>query len=329
MRRIDDKLAKITAGDYSRRDFLITFAKDADLLRGCSATGRDGLNRPRPLAAYRADVKRVIESDLADIVLTSLSTAEMLAETGVYARASATPAVRLNDPTDTWRVRGGAYPAFPALPFRSSRLDAVKPVSNLGLYGMTFYNDPVQDHATLTAYSEFRDLASRVGIRHFLQVSDPAIEIDTGDADYAAYRNDIMIRSLAGVARRERPIFIEAEYLGPAATEELASWHPSRIVIGITGCRGGTTRDCLERLAQAERYGARLANFSRESFNCEDPVLMLVAMRRVIRDAMSSFEAARAYHDDLKAAGLRPNRPLQDDTELTCPLLKQHALEAA
>ncbi|MCR8550335.1 hypothetical protein M4578_21140 [Salipiger sp. P9] len=329
MRRIDEKLAKILADNYAPRDFIVTFAKDADLLRGCSATGADAQGRPRPLAAYRADVKRVIESDLADIVLTSLSTAEMLAEDGVYARSNATPAVRLNDPTDMWRVRGGAYPAHPALPFRSSRLDAVKPVANLGLYGMTFYNDPAQDHATLRAYSDFRDLATAVGIRHFLQVSDPQFPIATGEADYAAYRNDILIRSLAGIARRERPIFIETEYLGPAAMEELAGWHPGRLVIGITGCPTGTTRDCLERLAQAEKYGARLAGFSRESFACEDPVLMLTAMRRVIREGMGSFEAVRAYHGDLQRSGQVPNRPLQEDAELTSPLLKAHAARAA
>lgn len=329
MRRIDEKLAKITSGNYGPRDFVVTFAKDADLLRGCSATGVDADGRPRPLAAYRADVKRVIESDLADIVLTSLSTAEMLAESGVYGHSNATPAVRLNDPTDTWRVRGGAYPAHPALPFRSSRLDAVKPVANLGLYGMTFYNDPVQDHATLRAYSEFRDFSTKVGIRHFLQVSDPAFPVATGEAPYADYRNDILIRSLAGIARRERPIFIETEYHGPAAMEELAAWHPSRLVVGITGCPAGTTRDCLERLAQAERYGARLAGFSRESFACEDPVLMLTAMRRVVREGMDSFEAVRAYHADLASAGLTANRPLQDDVELTSSLLKAHAARAA
>ncbi|WP_236016547.1 hypothetical protein [Salipiger abyssi] len=185
MRRIDEKLAKISSGNYGPRDFIITFAKDADLLRGCSATGRDTQGRPRPLSAYRADVKRVIESDLADIVLTSLSTAEMLAEDGVYGRSNATPAVRLNDPTNMWRVRGGAYPAQPALPFRSARLDAVKPAANLGLYSVTFYNDPVQDHATLCAYSDFRDLATAVGIRHFLQVTDPPFAIDTGGRSMA------------------------------------------------------------------------------------------------------------------------------------------------
>lgn len=329
MRRIDEKLAKVASGAYAPRDFILTFAKDADMLRGCSATGHDADGRPRPLAAYRADLQRVIDSDLADIVLTSLSNAETLAETGAYGHSTATPAVRLNDPTDTWRVRGGSYADHPARAFRSARLDAVKPVANLGLYGMTFYNDPAQDHATLAAYSEFRDISRQVAIRHFLQVTDPPFPIDTGEADYAAYRNDIVTRSLAGIPRRERPLFIEVDYHGPAAMEELAGWHPSQLVFGVTGCTGGTTRDCLERLAQAEKYGARVASFSREGFPCEDPVLMLAAMRRVVREGMPSFEAVKVYHDDLRAAELRPNRALQDDVELTSPLLRAHAARAA
>lgn len=329
MRRIDEKLTKIASGRYEPRDFIITFAKDADLLRGCSATGVGDDGRHRTLGDYRADVKRVIESDLADIVLTSLSTAEVLADDGVYTRSNATPAVRLNDSTDSWRVRGGAYASRPGLPYRSSRLDAVKPVASLGLYGMTFYNDPARDHATLTAYGEFRDIANRVGIRHFLQVSDPRVAVATGDDDPAAYRNDMLARTLAGIARRERPIFVETDYHGPAAMEELAAWDPSRLVVGITSCMDGTTRDCLERLAQAERHGARLCGFSRNGFDCEDPVLMLAAMRRVVRDGAGSFDAVRAYHDDLKTAGITPRRALQDDVELTSPLLRANASRAA
>ncbi len=329
MRRIDEKLAKITSGQYGPRDFIITFAKDADLLRGCSATGRGPDGRGRPLSAYRADVRRVIESDLADIVLTSLGTAEALADDGAYMRSNATPAVRLSDPTERWQVRGGAYGALPGVPFRSSRLDAVKPVATLGLYGMTFYNDPARDQATLHAYTEFRDIASRVGIRHFLQITDPRVAVDIGDADPAAYRNDMVARMLAGIPRRERPIFVEVEYHGPAAMEELANWDPARLVVGITSCVDGTTRDSLERLAQAERHGARLCGFSRDGFDCEDPVLMLAAMRRVVLDGIGSFEAVRAYHDDLKSAGLSPRRALQDDVELTSPLLRAHAAKAA
>lgn len=329
MRRIDEKLAKIAAGNYGPRDFIITYARDADQLRGCSATGLDATGQGRSLSGYRSDVKRVIYSDQADIVLTSLSTAEALADDGAYLHSNATPAVRLNDPTDSWRVRGGAYATAPGLPFRSSRLDAVKPVASLGLYGMTFYNDPARDHATLAAYTEFRDIAGRVGIRHFLQVTDPCVAVETGDEKPEGYRNDMLARMLAGIARRERPMFVETEYHGPAAMEELASWDPSRLVVGITSCTEGTTRDCLERLAQAERHGARLCGFSRSDVDCDDPVLMLTAMRRVVHDGTSSFDAVRAYHDELKTAGVTPRRSLQDDAELTNPLLKAHAAHAA
>ena len=330
MRRIDDKMAKITSGDYAPRDFIMTFAKDADLIRGRSAPGLDDHGQMRSLGDYRADVARVIESDLADIVLTSLTTAEVLAEQGSYGRSKATPAVRLNDPTDLWRVRGGSYADQPARPYRSLRLDAIKPYANLGVYSMTFYNDVTQDRETLRAYSDFRDIATAVGARHFLEITDPACPVDTGDTDYAFFRNDVLVRSLAGVARRERPLFVAVGYHGPAAMEELAGWDPSRFVVGVSCCcNGTTTRDCLEMLVQAERHGARVGSFSREAFPCEEPVLLLRAMRRVIRDGTSSFDAVKAYHNDLRNAGLRPARDLQEDVEITVPVLKANEARAA
>lgn len=331
MRRMDEKLAKIATSNYEPRDFLIAFAKDADLSRGCSAPRPAPDGRPRTLREYRADLKRVIESDLADIVLTSLSTAEILADDGAYLRATATPAVRLNDPTDSWLVRGGDFAMEPSMPFRSARLDAVKPVANLGLYGMTFYNIAMHDHATLRAYSDFRDIAAKINIRHFLRISDPrtGFDVEADGEDYAAFRNDMLTRALAGIARRERPLFAQVGYFGPRAMEELADWDPGRLVVGITGCGEGTTRDCLERLVQAERYGARQASFSREWFDCEEPVLMLKAMRNVVRERMSSFEAVKQYHDELRKAGIAPNRALQDDAELTVPMLKANEARAA
>ncbi|MCA0998378.1 hypothetical protein [Alloyangia pacifica] len=329
MRRIDEKLAKIARGRYGPRDFILTFCKDADLIRGCSAAGRLPDGRLRSAPDYRADMRRVIESDLADIVLTSLSSAEVFSEEGIYARSNVTPAVRLSDNTDIWLVRGGRYAQFPALPFRSSRLENVRPVANLGLYALNFYNDIDIDHATLRAYTEFREQATAIGLRHFLRVADPPIPVDTVEADYAAFRNDVLTRSLSGIARKERPLFIEVGYHGPRAMEELADWDPARVIFGLTGCGEGTTRDCLERLAQAERHGARVASFSRADFQCEDPVLMMRAMRRVVREGVSSLEAAQAYHGDLEKAGLTPLRPLKEDIELTVPLLSRNQTRAA
>ncbi|MBE9639480.1 hypothetical protein [Salipiger mangrovisoli] len=329
MRRIDEKLAKIARGLYGPRDFILTFCKDADLLRGCSAAGRDPDGRLRNAPAYRGDMRRVIESDLADIVLTSLSSAEVFSEEGIYARSNVTPAVRLTDNTDIWQVRGGRYTQFPAIPFRSSRLENVRPVANLGLYALGFYNDIDIDHGTLSAYAEFRQSAASVGLRHLLRVGDPPIRVDTGEEDYAAYRNDALTRSLAGVATKERPLFVEVGYHGPRAMEELADWDPARVIFGLTGFKEGTTRDCLERLVQGERYGARTASFSRIDFDCEDPVLMMRAMRHVVREGMSSREAVQTYHADLEVAGLAPIRPLQEDIELTVPLLSRNHSRAA
>lgn len=329
MRRIDEKLAKIAQGRYGPRDFILTFCKDADLVRGCSAAGRDENGRLRNAPAYRADMRRVIESDLADIVLSSLANAEIFSEEGIYARSNVTPAVRLTDNTDIWLVRGGRYAQVPAVPFRSSRLENVRPVANLGLYALSFYNDIDIDHATLRAYAEFRQIAASVGLRHFLRVADPPIPVDTGPEEYGAYLNDVLTRSLAGVASKERPLFVEVGYHGPRMMEELANWDPTRVIVGLTGCKEGTTRDCLERLAQGERYGARTASFSRLDFQCEDPVLMMRAMRRVVREGVSSREAVQAYHSELEVAGLPPNRPLQEDLELTVPLLSRNHSRAA
>ncbi|WP_226621861.1 hypothetical protein [Alloyangia pacifica] len=329
MRRIDEKLAKIARGRYGPRDFILTFCKDADLMRGCAAAGRDDTGRLRNAPAYRADMRRVIESDLADIVLTSLSSAEVFSEEGIYARSNVTPAVRLTDNTDIWLVRGGRYVQLPAIPFRSSRLENVRPVANLGLYALSFYNDIDLDHATLAAYAEFRQIAAAIGLRHFLRVGDPPIPVDTGDESYGAYRNDVLTRSLAGIAGKERPLFVEVGYHGPRAMEELADWDPARVIFGLTGFKEGTTRDCLERLAQGERYGARTASFSRIEFDCEDPVLMMRAMRHVVREGMSSREAVQSYHADLEMAGITPIRPLQDDMELTVPMLSQNQSRAA
>jgi DhnA family fructose-bisphosphate aldolase class Ia len=207
------------------------------------------------------------------------------------------------------------------LNFRSARLDRVKPMADLGLYAVTFYNDPAHDHATLEAYAAFRDEASAAGIRHFLEIFNPQFPVETA-GDFARYNNDMIVRCLAGVSRHERPIFLKAAYNGPEATEEIAGYDPERIVFGILGGGAGTTRDCMELIRQAERYGARVALFGRKIYYSEDSVLMVQAMRRVIEEDIRSEEAVRAYHADLDEAGIAPFRSLEDDLALTEEILK-------
>ncbi|MEJ2036574.1 MAG: hypothetical protein P8X69_11165, partial [Maritimibacter sp.] len=202
-KRLDRKLATIRAGAYTPTDFIIADAKDGDMAFGCAAPGIGANGR--------------------------------LTDQGVFAESGVTPAVRLNDTTDIWRGRGASYAERPARPFRSAVLERVKPVADLGLYAVTFYNDLEQDIRTLEEYARFRDEASAAGVRHFLEVFNPAMAVDTTTGDFASYNNDMIARILAGVSRLDRPIFLKAVYNGPAATEEIAGYDPENLVFGILG----------------------------------------------------------------------------------------------
>lgn len=323
-KRMDQKLARIQGGTYKPTDFIIADAKDGDMAFGCATPGKAGAGRFKPLAAYRADMKAVMDSDLVDIMLVSLSSAEVLTQGGVFVATDITQAVRLNDTSDIWQARGGSYPKHPAAPFRTARLDRACAVADLGLYAITFYNDLDHDRATLNAYAQFRDEATATGMRHFLEVFNPLFPVATGDVEFAAFNNDCIVRCLAAVSRLDRPIFLKAAYNGPRATEEIASYDPQNLTFGVLGGGAGTTRDCLELILQAEKYGARVALFGRKIYQAESSVLMLAAMRRVIEERISSEEGVKAYHADLERAGIAAQRSLADDLGLTEVLLKQN-----
>lgn len=327
-KRMDRKLASIQAGTYTPKDFIIADAKDGDMALGTGTAGpaldAEGraTGRMRPLQVYRDNMETMIRSDTVDIMLTSLSSAEYLARKGLYGDTQVTPAVRLNDGSDIWHWRGANYRHLPTVPFRTARLDRVKPVADLGLYALTFFNDLDQDRRSLDAYSQFRDEASAAGMRHFLEVFNPQFDVKCSGADFATYNNDAIARCLAGVSRLDRPVFLKVVYNGPRATEELASYDPGNLIVGILGGASSTTRDTLEMVGQAERHGARVALFGRKIFFAEDSVGIVRAMRRVIEDGVSSEEATRAYHDELGKAGIRPKKGLAEDLEITDPSLK-------
>ena len=287
-------------------------------------TGANGkpTGRLQPLVAYRNDMERMIKSDLVDIMLTSLSSGEYLVRKGAFADSDITPAVRLNDGSEIWIWRGADYKKLPSAPFRTARLDRVRPIADLGLYAITFYNDRDQDHRTLDAYAQFRDEASAAGIRHFLEIFNPHFDVKTPGSDFASYNNDAIARCLAGVSRLDRPIFLKMAYNGPRAVEELASYDPGNLIVGILGGAASTTRDTLEMVRQAEQYGARVALFGRRIYFAESSTAIVRAMRRVIEERITSAEATKAYHDELEKAGIRPKMQLKDDLELTDPVLK-------
>jgi hypothetical protein len=327
-KRIDLKLANIRAANYKPKDFIIADAKDADMALGTGTAGDelDTAGRPtgrmRPLQAYRDNMEKMIKSDTLDIMLTSLSSGEYLVGKGLYTETQVTPAIRLNDGSDIWHWRGANYRHLPTVPFRTARLDRVKPIADLGLYAVTFFNALDQDRRSLDAYARFRDEASAAGVRHFLEVFNPQFEVKCSGADFATYNNDAIARCLAGVSRLDRPIFLKVVYNGPRATEELASYDPGNLIVGVLGGAFSTTRDTLELVRQAERYGARVALFGRRIFFADDSVAIVRAMRQVIEEGISSEEATRAYHDELGKSGIRSKKSLSEDLELTDPSLK-------
>ena len=65
-----------------------------------------------------------------------------------------------------------------------------------------------------------------------------------------------------------------------------------------------------------------MALFGRKINLAEAPLDLVSLMRHVVAGDAASSEAVKDYHDRLKKAGLKPHRPLQDDLEITEPVLK-------
>lgn len=336
-RSLDRKLNSILDGRYEPSDFIIADAKDADMAFGVAAAGRRrAADGPAPVAAdappapgvfrtrhdYLQDMAAEIEAGAVDIMLTSVSNGEALADAGLVGLGSdsaITLACRGNDTTDIWNQRAGGYPSTPSQPFRTANLHAMREFCDLVLYSVTFTNDVDRDLATVQAYREFRHEAADTGVRHFLEVFNPNVPC-LPDEQVGAFVNDSIVRLLAGVTRAERPIFLKMAYNGAGAVAELVEHDPS-LVLGILGGSAGTTRDTLELLSRAERAGARVALFGRKIQQAESQLDLLRVMRSVLSGEQSPEQGVRSYHAALDAAGLAPGRDLQTDLGLSDPVL--------
>jgi hypothetical protein len=317
VRRLDRKLGAITAGRYTPGDF--ADAKDADMAFGLTSAGPSGGGRYRTRGEFLGDMRALVAQGELDIMLTSASNGERLAQDGSL--ADMTLAVRANDSTDVWNNRGGRYTAAPSRPFRTADLAAVRPFCDLVLYSMTFNNDRDYDLATLEAYGAFRGEAAALGVRHFLEVFNPNAPAGLTASQVGAFVNDSIIRALAGVTREQRPLFLKVAYNGPDALAELAGYDSS-LVVGILGGSSGTTRDTFELLHKCEKHGARVALFGRKIQRAESQLDLVGLMRPVLRGELSPADAVRAYHDALAKAQIAAQRALEADLQVTDPVLR-------
>ena len=268
---LDRKLARILA-DRASGDFILADAKDADMAYGLAAPGRSPEHhaeegRFRSLDEYRQLIRENVRQGLVDIMLTSASNNELLTiGQRLFDGSAVTPAVRANDSSDVWAAQGGVYLREPSKPFRSASIDEAmcgKPRcapneptlgADLGLYSVTFNNDLTLDHGTLEAYRAFRAEAAVKNFRHFLEVFDPNAP-QSPIPDLARFVNDMIVRTLAGAAGKERPLFLKVVYHGPAAMEQLAGYD-SRLIVGVLGGSSGTTYDAFHQLWEAKKHGA-------------------------------------------------------------------------
>jgi hypothetical protein len=341
MKKIDAKLRNIRAGKYTRDDFMIADAKDADMGGGIGMAGPrrrpDGsVEGMRTRREYLDAIKAVVAQDVVDIMLVSASNLEVLAEEGVFTKSGVQPAIRANEASDIWGgLRHGRYASRMSVPFRSAILrramygnaaeGGTLVGTDLGLYSMTFNNDLDADLRTLEAFKEFRAEAGALGFRYFLEVFNPNAPVNLDRAMIPSFVNDHIVRALAGVVKADRPEFLKIPYNGPGALEELAAFDPT-LVVGVLGGGAGTTRDTFELLYQAERHGGRLALFGRKINLAESPLALIALMREVANGTIEPAEAVRAYHGALQSEGAHPARALEEDLQITeAPLMPAHS----
>ncbi|TWU09314.1 hypothetical protein CA54_45540 [Symmachiella macrocystis] len=330
---LDQKLAAIHADPSGCKEFIIADAKDADMAFGIGAPGKsperhDGEVRFKTLAEYRKQIREIIHQGVVDIMLMSASTSEVLTiNERLFDNSTITPAARANDTTDVHVVRGGAVYQEPAQPFRSASLDHIQcghldckteersRGADLGLFSVTFNNDLQLDLHTLEQYKLFREEAERKGFRHFLEIFDPNVPGAVAPELQAGFINDLIARTLAGVATAGRPIFLKMVYHGPQAMEELVTYDP-HLIVGVLGGSAGTTLDAFKLIAEAQKYGARIALFGRKINNAECQLAFVQFLRLIVNGDIGPEEAVHAYHAVLEKLSIRPNRSLEEDLTL-------------
>jgi hypothetical protein len=329
---LDRKLAAIHANPNTN-EFILADAKDADMAFGMVAPGQspehvDG--EYRSLAEYRDIIRENLKQGLVDIMLMSVSTSEIITiNERMFDGSHVTPAIRANDTTDVWAARGSNVIKEASRPFRTALLDHAQCAqlegdeslrgigANLGLYSVTFNNDRDRDHEAMEQYKLFRMEAERKGFRHFLEIFDPnAPSSPIPPEMLGPFINDFIARTLAGVASPGRPVFLKMVYHGPKAMEELAHYDP-HLVPGILGGSSGTTYDAFKLLAEAKKYGAKAALFGRKINSSEHQLSFIQFLRWIADGEVTPEEAVKAYHGVLQKLGIKPHRPLWDDSQLT------------
>ena len=165
MLRLDGKLARIRSGAYARNNFVLAAALDSENGPGIQGAGPARSGEPgkwRTREEFIDGVEAVIKQDIVDIMLVSASNLERLVARDAFAGTGVKPAIRANDATDIWVVRGSTLPeasrrgrSAPPRCRACARAGATPhpnakiALTDLGLYSVTFSSDLDADLASL------------------------------------------------------------------------------------------------------------------------------------------------------------------------------------
>ena len=245
MYRIDDKLARIRAGDYAKGDFIIADAKDGDMgpsMRSCGPRRRkDGTQDGfRTRGEFLDSVEAIVRQDVVDVMLTSLSNYEALAARGVYEGSRVMPAG--SAPTTPPTSGCSAAPATRLSP----RARSAAPTWRAQRRSDASSASTRSPSTTTSTGTTPRSITSRGSARTRRRTtsgtswrsSTRTRRATSPPRDVPGFVSDAMMRCLAGLTKAERPEFLKIAYNGPAALEELAAYDPS-VVVGILGRRRG------------------------------------------------------------------------------------------
>jgi hypothetical protein len=133
-----------------------------------------------------------------------------------------------NIPPIIHRARSAAPPSITSNTAASPKTTHPFTGADLGLYSITFTNHIDWDYKALQDFQDFRIEAERKGFRYFLEVFNPNVNPGIPDKKVAAFLNDHIIRTLAGVTEAGRPVFLKIPYNGPGPLEELVPMIPTR-----------------------------------------------------------------------------------------------------
>jgi len=326
MKTLDKKLAALQQNPASD-DFIICYAADPDMGGGLRPTVAQGIEP----AVWRGQMTDMVHQGDIDILLASVSTMDHLArDAQLFVDSPVTAAIRANDASDIWHVRGGSYPAQLSRPFATTTVPeamygTLHPAEGqavdvpLGLWSITFNNDLEADERSLLRYRDFRAEAAEHGFRHFVEVFNPNVADHGIDGPIGSFVNDCIARMLAGVPRSSGPEFLKVVYNGPGALRELVSG--LGIPVGVLGGPPSTANDSFTLIQQIKENGGRVALFGRRIKVADDPVLFTKYLRQVADDGLSPEDATRGYHGALTDAGITPSRSLEDDLVIETPEL--------